>query len=156
MSWSSFDFTRVCSSRSPKERLRNIFSRHQASHRIHYLVDGALYANELDNDTDHNNDDDTVNDNVDDKDIDDYHDINDDYDIDAYHDINDDYDIDWNIDDYNSDIDNTADGHLALSSILHPFSNSRHNLGVRPRRAKRLHLNTWSKNQETSDIHLWF
>ena len=81
MSWSSFDFTHVCPSRSPKERLRNIFSRHQASHRIHYLVDGALYANELDIDIDNNYDDDTVNDNVDDKDIDDDHDINDDFDI---------------------------------------------------------------------------
>ena len=81
MSWSSFDFTRVCSSRSPKERLRNIFSRHQASHRIHYLVDCTLYANELDNDIDNSNNSDTVNENVDDKDIDDDHDINDDFDI---------------------------------------------------------------------------
>ena len=81
MSWSSFDFTRVCSSRSPKERLRNIFSGHQASHRIHYLVDCTLYANELDNDIDNNNGNDTVNENVDDKDIDDDDDDNDiDYD----------------------------------------------------------------------------
>ena len=81
MSWSSFDFTRVCSSRSPKERLCNIFSRHQASHRIHYLVDCTLYANELDNDIDNNNGNDTVNENVDDKDIDD-DDDDDDNDID--------------------------------------------------------------------------
>ena len=80
MSWSSFDFTRVCSSWSPKERLRNIFSRHQASHRIHYLVDCTLYANELENDIDNNNGNDTVNENVDDKDIDD--DDDDDNDID--------------------------------------------------------------------------
>ena len=81
MSWSSFDFTRVCSSRSPKERLRNIFSRHQASHRIHYLVDCTLYANRLDNDIDNNNDNDMVYENIDDRDIDDDHD-NEDYDID--------------------------------------------------------------------------
>ena len=81
MSWSSFDFTRVCSSRSPKERLRNIFSGHQPSHRIHYLVDCTLYANRLDNDIDNNNDNDMVNENVDDRDIDDDHD-NEDYDID--------------------------------------------------------------------------
>merc|ERR1719422_2402657 len=59
-------------SQKAKERLRNIFGRHQASHCIHYLVDGAL----------------------------------------------------------------------ALSSILHPIPNSRHNLCVRPGGAKSFHLNT--------------